>query len=300
MIPSFHKDNYIDYYVVMESDVLEPEKPEILKCEESSNGDLHFIRFRTTLQSVGKRNRNKRLWEKPILSTMLADECVQEMISKHSWAGEAGHPTAESGKISMERIFQINPEKISHYVLDYNWEGNLLKGTIETIDDINGPGAKLMRRVLQGEEPAFSFRSVVPQKVNRDGSIDVIGPGRAICYDNVIMPSHYEAYIDKNQDIQNVTKKLNGPRVKAVNESIQVSNIATAIQYNAAMEAFTDFVLNSSDKVNKILDTATEVAVESATINKKGIMTVSTNNGIYCISPELKYRKELNDLMRNF
>ncbi len=54
MIPAFHKDNYIDYYVVMESDVLEPEKPEILKCEESSNGDLHFIRFRTTLQSVGK------------------------------------------------------------------------------------------------------------------------------------------------------------------------------------------------------------------------------------------------------
>ena len=88
----------------------------------------------------------------------------------------------------------------------------------------------------------FSTRSLIPQRKNPDGSIDQTGIGRYVCSDRVYLPSHKEAYINKN---------------------IPVKNICKANKFESVMESYVADILNRSDKVNRILD-GMQPAMESA------------------------------------
>ena len=64
------------------------------------------------------------------------------------------------------------------------------------------------------------------------------------------------------------------------------------------MESYVADILNRSDKVNRILD-GMQPAMESATMGKDGIVSIPTQEGTALIYPELKYRREFADIMKN-
>lgn len=270
-------DEYLDYYAVIEQTSPDNSDTQIIESRQNDNG-LNFLKFTACLQSFGKRNRNRRLWLDTIMKQMLAAPHVPELLRRGGIPGENGHPVPPVGNATMERILTIDPNNMSHVIKDFAWRGNLLYGTIETLDEgPNSPGNKFMRNIMQGMDPSFSLRSIVPQRKNADGSIDVTGPGRFITFDRVILPSHEEAYIDKN---------------------IPVKNIISKPQFETVMEGFTDFMINNSDKIRRIIDNA-EPALESASITPDGALSINTNNeGRLFIKPELKYRTEISNLMK--
>lgn len=268
-------DNYLDYFAVIESSV---ENPDTKILSQINNNGLSYLRFSQCLQSFGKYNRNRRLWTSDIMKKMLAEKHVSEMLQRNNFTNENGHPIGITGQTTIERIMTIDPNNIVSLIRSLEWKGELLYGTIETIDD--GPGGKgtmFMKNILQGIDPAYSLRSLVPQRKNPNGTIDVTNAGRLITYDRVFVPSHEEAYIDK---------------------TIPIKNIVTKPQFQTVMESFTDFVLERSNKVNKIIDNLDPV-MESANIDKSGILTIDTKeNGKLFIFPENKYRKEISSFFK--
>ncbi len=278
-MPNMYNDNYSDYYIVMEQTSPENNKINIIK-EESNNG-LNFLRFSTCLQSFKGYNRNRRLWKADQIRQMANDRPIQELLEKGSLVGEAGHPVPMDGKVTMERILTIDPLRCSHRIISLSWPTNdELHGVVETLDEGPGsPGDRFRRNILQGIVPAFSLRSLVPQRKNNDGSIDVIGPGRMVTYDRVYLPSHQEAYMDVD---------------------IPVKNVITKPEFETVMESYCEFITSHSDKVRRVVDSF-EPAMESAYIDTKtGMISIPTSEGRVFVAPEIKYRKEIKGLYDEF
>ena len=270
-------DNFLDFDIVIESDS-EPNKDFRILDEGKTQNGLNFLRFETCLQTFGARNRNRRLWFSKWMKIMLNAPEIVELLREGGVPGEAGHPVPSTGEVTMERILTIDPDRVSHVVKSFSWPNdNQLNGILETVDDGNGPGEKFRRNILQGLPVSFSTRSVIPQRKNADGSIDQTGPGRYVCSDRVYVPSHKEAYINKNIPVKNICKKDH---------------------FEQVMESFVSYVVNRSDKINRIIDDMNP-ALESATMDRTGRMSIRTEEGIALIYPELKYRREMADFMRS-
>ncbi len=271
-------DNEYDYHIVMEATSPQDSKIEILK-EVNENG-LHYLRFSATLQDINGYNRNRRRWTVPIIKAMSEAPEVQELIHRGSFVGEQGHPVPASGKVTIERILNIDPNRTSHRITKLFWpKSNELHGIVETLDEGPGtPGDKMMRNIMQGIQPAFSLRSLVPQRKNADGTIDVIGPGRMVCYDRVYLPSHEGAYMDVD---------------------VPVKNVVTQNEFQTVMESFSAHVMAHSDKIRSIIDDM-EPALESASYDPKSeILSVKTEAGRVFITPETKYRNEIRSALDN-
>lgn len=250
--------------------------------ENVVHGETRSLRFRACLQSFGRRNRNGRLWRADMMKKALAAPTIVELIQKGDFAGENGHPIAQVGETSISRIATIDPNNVCHRITALEWSGDLVYGTVETIDDINGPGAKLMRSIMQGMEPAFSVRALVPQRKNADGTWDVTGVGRVITYDRVFLPSHMEAYRDQNVDIKMVTHDNT---------------------YQQVLESFVyPYISSHSDRVKYATDN-TQVAMESAHYDpNSGLYSVNTsdkNRSRVFVPIEKRLQKEMNDLLKN-
>ena len=277
-----------NYYVVMEQTTPEGSKAEIVYEGKSSSGDLNFLRFRQCLQSFGHYNRNRRLWKREHIELSLQNPWIQQQLrEKGGLPGENGHPISQiEGKpVSKERIVTIDPNNICLLLKDYEFKGdNMLFGTIETIDDGNGPGNRFMRNILQGIDPAVSCRSMVPQRKNPDGTTDVTGPGRLICYDRVFIPSHEEAFRDHTKPITNVIK---GNKISPAYESM----ITDA--------DFTSWAANKCDNVKFILEDLQPV-MESYSIDKEGFLGVKTDIGhVYIpLRQNKKIMREIKDFMK--
>lgn len=276
------------FYAVMEQTTPEGAKAEILHEEKGPNGELHFLRFRQCLQSFGKRNRNRRLWQAEHIRESLKNPWVmQQLHDKGGLPGENGHPISnvEGAKLSMERLVTIDPNNICLLLKDYEFQGDkLLFGTIETIDDGNGPGNRFMRNILQGIEPAVSCRSMVPQKKNPDGSVDVTGPGRLICYDRVFVPSHEEAFRDEKAKIENVIKS---------------NNIGVAYEQAIDDEDFNSYAFENSENAKFILD-GMAPAMESMTFDVKSmVMSVNTKEDGRVFIP-MRANKKVMSAVRDY
>ena len=271
-------NDYDQTYIVMEQTTPVDNKIEIQKVVDT-NG-LNYVRFSTCLQDFNGYNRNRRKWPPEIVKAMAEAPTVQELIRMNSFVGEAGHPVPDSGQVTMERICNIDPLKTSHRFTKLFWPNpNELHGICETLDEgVGSPGYRMMRNILQGVIPAFSLRSLVPQRKNPDGSKDVIGVGRMICYDRVYLPSHEKAYMDVD---------------------MPVSQVVTKPEYKVVMESFADHVMSHSDKIRSIIDDM-EPAMESASFDPKtNLISVKTEEGRIFVAPEMKYRKEIHSALES-
>lgn len=281
---SLTSEDFNNFFIVIEQVTSEPAK----NIELITDEELKFFRWRQCLQAADNRNRNGRLWPLKFLKPMTETDMIKERLLR-GWPGEAGHPVPDTGKVTAERIMTIDPERISHIIRSIEWVGNKLYGVMETLDDgPGGPGYKFRRHIMQGLDPAVSARTMIPQRQNPDGTVDVIGPGNLICYDRVFGPSHPEAYIDKAIPIKNVTKK----------SDFEQAVESMGIGLESFMGEYGEDLIRKSEKIQRIIDRQ-KIVLESATMGKSGILTVRAENadghgtpGFVCVAPETKYRNE--------
>lgn len=272
---NFTADDYNDYVIAIESTSEGP--VEIIKDAKNSDG-VNFLRFRTCLQTFSARNRNRRRWYSKFSRPMFESPEIKELLREGGVPGENGHPVPATGQVTIERILTIDPNNISHVIKEFIWLNNdRVDGIIETVDDIDGPGSRFRKNILQGLPVSFSTRSVIPQQKNRDGTIDQTGPGRYVCSDRVFLPSHKEAYIDKTIPVKDIVKKD---------------------KFQHVMESYSSFVAETSEKVSRILDHM-DPAIEQSTMSNGGLLSIPTSEGVVGIYPEMKYRNEFYDLMHN-
>lgn len=274
--------NYYDFYAVMESDVDSSTMRnsfEILN-EGKIGGNIEFFRYKACLMSVGKRNRNRRLWQKQHIDVMMnAPHIVEQFKFAGGLPGENGHPIPATGPVTMERIVTIDPNNLAILIKDWWWEGTKMMGTVETLNEGPGtPGFRLMRDMMQGIIPAHSARTLVPQRRNPDGSIDVTAPGRFVTVDRVHGPSCEEAYRDVSIPVKNIVKKA---------------------EFDSAMENFTSYVLEHSEAAKRVIDDM-RPAMETASITKDGMFTVVTeSSGQVFVPVECNLRADIANFMRN-
>lgn len=271
-------NKYVDYYMVCEQTSPLDNKIEIIG--ERHDDKLSYLRFSTILQTFANRNRNQRLWFSKFVKLALVSKEWNEMLSKGGMPGECGHPIPDTEKATIERISTIDPFKVSHVIKSYTWENNdtILKGIIETVDDINGPGERLRRNVLQGLPISFSNRSLIPQRKNVDGTVDQIGVGRTVTFDRVYVPGHEEAYLDKSIQLIDILKQPKD------------------LQY--ALESCLLYSLDESSSLDFVLD-GLDVVTESMSVDKNGIFRAKTDQGTIILPLEKNIRTDIKKFMIN-
>ena len=224
----------VEAYIIME-EVSEPMKPKnlVTVCEPN----LFYARFTTCLQSFDVFNRNGRNYKKAAMTEGLAADHIKELISKGDWKGENSHPDSEDPK----RVLQIDLKNVSHRIIDYSIRGNLLYGTVETLND-DMWGKQFTKHILQGCEPSFSLRALAAVTKIDGGRGIVARKPFVVAYDRVIFPSHKEAYRDTTTKVDLVKESTN-----VMKESKDASFILTE---SSAL----DYVLNESKKVKTMID----------------------------------------------
>jgi len=139
--------------------------------------DNKSIVFEATLQEADAPNRNKRIYGKDVLSEALNNPTVREKIAHKAFYGEAGHPLSTD----IKRQAYIDQHNISHIVCSTKWEGNILKGIVETAQ--TSTGFDMRGLIRQGSQVSFSLRAL-GNIIKPDGQYQrVFGPLMIICYD---------------------------------------------------------------------------------------------------------------------
>lgn len=84
-----------------------------------------------TLSTLGKKNRNGRIYSKELWENVLNSEYWHDMISNNSLFGECVHPADNR---STSDPFEIDANNVSHRISEAHIEGDRLIGTVEILD----------------------------------------------------------------------------------------------------------------------------------------------------------------------
>ena len=242
---------------VMEQ-TMEPQKVNIVHVENRPG--LRFVRGNTCFQTFNCWNRNKRnYFTQPMKETWGAPH-IREMMKYGSFFGENGHPDSNDPK----RIVTIDPKLCCHRIIDFNFRGDAVYGTFETLND-DMYGKQFMGHILQGCMAAFSFRGLVPLTKIDAVRCEVRSKGHMIAEDRVILPSHKEAY-QTNDPVDLVV----GESATFIPEGQSNSNKTVYVSEASGIpKEFLGFVEEQSFNVKTILDHF-EVDCESMTLSKDG------------------------------
>jgi len=148
------------------------------------------IVFNANLQDVDVTNRNKRIYPREVIETGLQAEYLQERLSTRTLYGEAGHPLSQDPT----RILNIAHERISHIIHEVWFEGDILRGRVETA--LTPLGTAMMGLIRQGSRVAFSLRAHGKTVPGPNGTVIVEAPIMILTWDWVVHPSHASAYMD--------------------------------------------------------------------------------------------------------
>ena len=267
--------------LVMES-VGEPMK--VTNLERVKENGLFYLRFNTILQSLNTLNRNQRIYTNGCIEPALQAPHIQELMAKNTWFGEAGHPMSEQ----TARILTIDPKLISHKITQTNVRGDIVNGTIETLDD-DSYGSQMTKLILQGMEPAFSLRAMASLMKRKDGVSVANGRAHIVTYDWVVLPSHREAYRDTSSPIKQVTKNI-----------MDAGNCVTESAIALTESAIRDFISLESVNVN-LISNFYEVAKESMQLTQDmNHVILKENSNTYMVKIEDKIKHEVRNFMSSF
>lgn len=275
-------------FILMENDT---SFQEVNNLDVVKNNGLFFVRFDTILQSLDCVNRNRRYYKGDAIYQSITTPEVYELIKNNKLQSEAGHPI--DGTPS--RIATIDP-KFTCNIIKKMWrEGNLIRGSIETLDD-GMYGTKLTKSIIQGVNPSYSYRGFAV--LDKKGNVSyVMKPPRFITYDEVHLPSHKEAYADH--------KKIKVAKSYTGEEHIYESKIAFNGNINKdASRAILgseiqEMLVRDSDNAKIVCES---FGLDPSTLNVYGNHSMSISNGsdTFVFQAERNVAKRYADLWNRF
>ena len=151
--------------------------------------------FRMTLQTCDEINQNKRLYPAEVMRKAM-NEC-DARIKRKAFFGEMDHPIP-AGNQQFDGIRQtmVSLERVSHYIRDYDFNGNRLVGEIETAS--TPKGQILLGLIRDKSGIGMSMRGMAELDRLQEHNI-VKDPLMIVGYDSVSLPSHKSAIVDFNE-----------------------------------------------------------------------------------------------------
>jgi len=137
------------------------------------------------LQRAEAKNQNGRVYPKETLMRE-AKKYTNEFISERRALGELDHPDSSV----------VNLNNVSHNVLDMNWKGNDLVGTVEVLGT---PSGNILKELFKsGIRLGISSRGMgsVKEVMREDGSTLQVQPDfELVAFDFVSNPSTHGAFL---------------------------------------------------------------------------------------------------------
>jgi hypothetical protein len=156
----------------------------------SNNGGKLIVRG--VLQRADAKNQNGRVYPMPILARE-AKKYADTFIRERRALGELDHPDSSV----------VNLNNVSHNIVDMQWQGDNLLGTVEVLDT---PSGKILKELFKaGIKLGISSRGLgsVKENVNEGGALEVQDDFELIAFDFVSNPSTHGAFLSPvNESIQ--------------------------------------------------------------------------------------------------
>jgi hypothetical protein len=264
---------------------------EVSNLDVIKNNHLFFIRFDTILQSLDCINRNRRYYKGDAIYQSITTPEVAELQLNNKLQSEAGHPVDGTPA----RIATIDP-KFTCNIIKKMWrDGNLIRGSIETLDD-GMYGTKLTKGILQGMNPSYSYRGFAV--IDKKGNVSyVMKPPRFITYDEVNLPSHKEAYADAQKT--KVSKDYAGNEF--VYENVGTINTDPLKDASRAIlgSDIQEMVMRDSDNLKVVCESFN---LDPSTLNTYGNHSFSISNGsdTFVFQAEMETARRYADLWKRF
>ena len=280
-------------YILMENDNT---YQEVSDLQPMTDNGLTYVRFNTILQSLDCVNRNRRYYKADAMIKSLSTPIIKELIRNNKFKGEAGHPVGQP----VQRISVVQPGNTCHRVIKWWIDGNLIRGTVETLDDGEGcPGTKLTRAILQNENPSFSYRGMA--SISKKGSISyILSSPLTVAYDEVNTPSHPEAYGDAAKTIvnqaytgQQAQKEISTQFVN-VSEGIVFADQTIALYGND----IANMIKNGSDNVKSVCESLDIDPTNIMMYGNKGNVEVRNGSDRIVIATERKLAQRIANMWR--
>jgi hypothetical protein len=239
-------------------------EPQKVNYTHVKGDGLNYLKFKARLQTYGVWNRNKRNYHLEPMKKSWAAPHIKELISRGDFWGEYGHPITTDPK----RIVTIDQKMCSHRFTNIWFRGNSVYGDVETLND-HGYGEQFTMRTLQGCDPAFSLRAMVPLTKIDAVRAEIRDTGHIITVDSVILPSHDDAYIIPMASLESA--------FATANTGNGFGDITIPVQESSQ---WLDYIQEQSFNLKTVLDHY-EVNVESITYDKKkDNIIVRENTGV--------------------
>lgn len=269
-------------YIILEG---ENDIKEVRNLEVIDKPHLFYVRFDTVLQSLDCKNRNGRQYNGDAMVKALSNNKIAELIANNKWKGERDHPITKD----IQRIATISSKCESHRIVKWWRDGNLIKGTIETLDDGDGCyGTQLTKNILQGENPSFSLRALA--MLDRQGTVVMVNkPPRVITYDEVNLPSHEEAYA-----LPKKTKVISDGSSEITYESCGYQNGALAIQPNDIK----DMITHKSDNLKIVCESFDIDPASLEVCNQGRSLSLKRGGEKFIFALEHNIAREINEYYR--
>lgn len=173
-------------------------KPNSL-IESVNNGKLLVS---GVLQRADAKNQNGRVYPKEILKRE-SDKYHQEFVNQRRAMGELDHPESSV----------VNLKNVSHNIVDMNWEGDDLIGTVEILPT---PSGNILRDLLNsGILLGISSRGLGSVKKDMRENSDIVQDDfELIAFDFVSNPSTHGAFMYQQNKINegfNSSKNIVNP-----------------------------------------------------------------------------------------
>ena len=233
------------------------------------------------LQEAEQINRNRRRYTRKAIESGINNPMFVEKMKRRNLFGEANHPLSDS----IERQSVIDQTRISHIITKVWWEGNILKGEIAAAKTACGQDFAAL--VRQGCEMAFSMRGL-GGVVRKEGEITVVqDPLLIITYDNVVYPSHANAY---------QTKILKEEVSLVTSNPILHEGILVPCDYQ---ESIKKYIMAESNQINEAID---QLGLDPSTadLSNDGKLSISvkTEEGKLVLFTENNIRKEITQFLK--
>ena len=193
------------------------------------------IRMECILQTAGDINRNRRMYEKSTLQESI--DKIMDRVRGKEFLGELDHPIDSNPA----RQVTVSYKEASHAIIDLGWDGNKLRGVLETLRTPNGTILKNLAE--DGIPVGFSYRGMGDVRPMNEGmgkqTFKVVGPLHTVTWDAVSFPSHKEA---KLQEITEGVKT-------AIYESIDPTMIVSESSNYICLENGVCYLPNDFDRM---------------------------------------------------
>lgn len=193
--------------------------------DEKPENKYKGVKFRTILQEADTPNQNRRLYTKKSIEDGL-QSINKNIISPGAFFGESSHPITDNPT----RFGTILMANACHRILNYNWNGNILEATGETLN--NSVGKDMKGLILQGIPIGFSLRAMGKVSSKTNGGISRIEEAiRPFAYDFVHNPSHANALLQNVLTESTLTEMISNQseNLKFLQESLS-SEIGETIE----------------------------------------------------------------------